>query len=387
VGIGHPRTALFSRGIAAALILAAVVFAGGSGGGASERPAGAGTQAAGVNVMRDLTYYEVDGREMKYDAYVPPGPGPFPGVVLIYGGGWVLGSEKDWEPYARSLAAEGFATFAVEYRLAPQHPYPAAVNDVRASVAAIRARASDFRLDPARIGALGGSAGGHLSALLATIGEGPTDSGARVATAVSWAGPMDLHLAEYPAESHAYLDAFLNCRGAPCDEARVVEASPISHVDPTDGTMLLLQGTEDVLVPAHLAQRMAAALAQAGVHHQLVLIPNAGHDARFTQAVLQPTLDWLRARLGAPARPPSVVADASPPAFVPPASLPTLPPPTRLAPKPTTSGSASASAEENTEQAQEPTSSRRGADDAVPWVGAFVGALAIGAVLFVVARR
>jgi Prolyl oligopeptidase family len=205
-----------------------------------------------------------------------------------------------------------------------------------------------------------------------------------VTTAVSWAGPMDLHLAEYPVESHAYLDAFLNCRGAPCDEGRVVEASPISHVDPTDGTMLLLQGTEDALVPARQAERMAAALAQAGVGHQLVLVPNVGHDDRFTRATLQPSLEWLRAQLGAPVRPPSAAAPASPQqGFVPPASLPPLPPPTRRAPAPV----ASAPAEESTEQAQAPTSSRRDAGESAPWIGAFAGALAIGAVLFVVARR
>jgi acetyl esterase/lipase len=120
---------------------------------------------------------------------------------------------------------------------------------------------------------------------------------------------MDLHLADYPPESHAYIDAFLNCRGAPCDEARVVEASPISHVDASDGTMLLLQGTDDQLVPARQAERMAAALQQADVGYQLTFVPNAGHDERFTQAVLQPSLDWLRIQLGAPARP----AAASPP--------------------------------------------------------------------------
>jgi fermentation-respiration switch protein FrsA (DUF1100 family) len=194
---------------------------------------------------------------------------------------------------------------------------------------------------------------------------------------------MDLHLADYPPESHAYIDAFLNCRGAPCDEARVVEASPISHVDASDGTMLLLQGTDDQLVPARQAERMAAALQQADVGYQLTFVPNAGHDERFTQAVLQPSLDWLRIQLGAPARP----AAASPPVYVPPASLPPLPPPTRPAAGASPGASAPTAATPEEEQTESPASSRRALDDAVPWVGALVGALAIGAVLFVVARR
>jgi acetyl esterase len=381
--VSHTGLVLCARVVGAALTIAAALLATGSVGAARARPAGAAAQPAGVDVIRDFTYYEVNGRRMRLDAYLPAGLGPHPGVVLIYGGGWVLGDKKMWEPYARTLAAEGFATFAVEYRLAPSDPFPAAVNDVQASVASIRSHAVEFRLDPTRIGALGGSAGGHLSALLATLGEGSLDIGARVRTAVSWAGPMDLHLADYPPESHAYIDAFLNCRGAPCDEARVVEASPISHVDASDGTMLLLQGTDDQLVPARQAERMAAALQQADVGYQLTFVPNVGHDERFTQAVLQPSLDWLRIQLGAPARP----ATASPPVYVPPASLPPLPPPTRFAAGASPGASAPTAATPEEEQAESPASSRRAVDDAVPWVGAFVGALAIGAVLFVVARR
>jgi acetyl esterase len=255
-------------------------------------------QPADVEVRRDLTYRHVDGRDMKLDAFVPAGGGLRPGVIVIYGGGWVLGSKALSEPMARMLADRGFITFAVDYRLAPAHPFPAAVDDVQASVEWVRAHASDFGLDPARVGAIGGSAGGHLAGLLATLGEGPHDRGARVAAAVSWAGPMDLDPDRFGPDTQIYLNAFLNCIGRPCDDATVVAASPISHVDPSDAPILLANGQEDVLVPPDQALRMSAALERAGVLHELLLVPNAGHDPRVVPPVEQPSFDFLRRELG-----------------------------------------------------------------------------------------
>ena len=162
----------------------------------------------------------------------------------------------------------------------------------------MRGHASDFGVDPDRIGAIGGSAGGHLAVLAATMGDGPNDRGARLATAVSWAGPMDLHLVQYGPESHPYIEAFLDCVGRPCDEAKIVAASPISHVDASDPPILLAQGEDDLLVPPDQGIRMAAALEQAGVPRELLLVPNAGHDERVIPPVEQPSYDFLRRELG-----------------------------------------------------------------------------------------
>src|SRR5262249_4505560 len=158
---------------------------------AAGRAGQVGAQAQGVVVRQDLPYREVNGTDLKLDAYLPDGPGPYPGVVLLYGGGGVSGGKTRSEGLRATPAHAARAGLAGNYRLAPRDPYPAAVNDVRASVEWIRRHAAELRVDPARIGALGGSAGGHLAALLATLGEGPRDRESRVLTAVSWAGPMD----------------------------------------------------------------------------------------------------------------------------------------------------------------------------------------------------
>ena len=277
---------------ALAVLSAAPALAGADGTAAAPR------QGVDIDVRHDLTYRHVGGDDLKLDAYIPAGGGTRPGVMVIYGGGWILGSKELSAPFARQLAEQGFVTFAMNYRLAPFHPFPAAVDDVQASVAWVRDHAFDFGLDPARIGAIGGSAGGHLSAMLATLGAGPHDRGSRISTAVSWAGPMDLHPAEFGPDSQIYLDAFLNCIGQPCDESTVVAASPISHVDPSDAPILLAQGEEDQLVPPDQGLRMADTLQAAGVDHELLLVPNAGHDERVVAPVVQPSYRFLRRELG-----------------------------------------------------------------------------------------
>jgi acetyl esterase/lipase len=280
------------------LLLGVLAAAGSAGVGVADPAAGSPGVGAKVRVERDITYRRVGGKGLKLDAYVPPGGGRRPAVIALYGGGWVLGNKSMSAPLASTIADQGFVTYAIDYRLAPKHPFPAAIDDVRASVEWVRSHASDFGVDPDRIGAIGGSAGGHLAVLAATMGDGPHDRGARLATAVSWAGPMDLHLVRYGPESHPYIEAFLDCVGRPCVEAKIVAASPISHVDASDPPVLLAQGEEDVLVPPDQGIRMAAALEQAGVPRELLLVPNAGHDERVIPPVEQPSFDFLRRELG-----------------------------------------------------------------------------------------
>jgi acetyl esterase len=278
----------------AALAIGLIVPASAAGGAGRNLKAPA---ASRVQVEHDLTYREVGGEKLKLDAYLPVGEGIRPGVMVIYGGGWILGSKQLSGPMAEMLAEQGYVAFAMNYRLAPQHPFPAAVDDVRASTAWVREHAAEFGLDPGRIGAIGGSAGGHLAAMLATSGHGPLDRGSRVAAAVSWAGPMDLHPNLFGPDTQPYLDAFLDCFPE-CEESKIVAASPISHVDPTDAPLFIANGDSDILVPTDQALRMAAALDAAHVPHQLVIVPNAGHDERLLPPVVGPSLQFLRQKLG-----------------------------------------------------------------------------------------
>lgn len=151
-----------------------------------------------VTVLPDLEYGAADGEPLLLDACLPPGLDPaaasVPGIIVIHGGSWREGVKDSvaWRAVCTWLAAAGYPAFSVQYRLAPEHPFPAGFDDVRTAVEWLRDSAERYGVDPARIGVFGGSAGGNLAALVGTSGEGDLDAGARVAAVVDLSGPIDL---------------------------------------------------------------------------------------------------------------------------------------------------------------------------------------------------
>lgn len=241
---------------------------------------GAAAQTDDVEIQEDVRYTAPGELRLTLDAYLPPGEGPFPAVVVIPGGGWSRAT-KDLPALielSTTLAQNGFATFAIDYRVSLRAPYPAAVEDVQTAISWIRDNAATFRVSPDRIGAIGHSAGGHLAALAATLGQGPLDQGARIAAAVSMSGPMDLEpLLDAEGEVLEAVQTFLDC--PVIDEGcvqRARAASPVNHVDPSDAPIQLFNSTEE-MIPAEQATSMAEALESAGVPHQLTLIPGDRH--------------------------------------------------------------------------------------------------------------
>ena len=244
----------------------------------------------------DIVFAEHDGVRLLGDLYAPKGLDKTPALVAVHGGGWQIGDRKfysNWGPY---LARNGFAVFAIEYRLMKPgvKTYPGSVYDTKAAVQYVRAKAGDFGIDPDRIGMIGDSAGAHLSALVALAGEEPAFSSqyrseasaalpAKVKAVVGFYGVYDM-LAQWQHDlvtrprdniSEKYLSA------APHTNRKVFfEASPISYatVDRNSTRFLLIHGDHDDIVdPATQSAAFLLALKQAGFFVRTVVIPGAGH--------------------------------------------------------------------------------------------------------------
>jgi acetyl esterase/lipase len=155
-----------------------------------------------VKAAFNKVYAQVGGRRILGDLFTPEakGRGPFPAVVVVHGGGWLNGYKDKFQALAIALADRGFVTFAIEYRLGHEAKFPAGIHDCNAAVRYLRANAKAFNLDPNRIGAVGGSAGGHLVGLMATGSDVPALQGsggnpeqsARLQAAVVMAGPLEI---------------------------------------------------------------------------------------------------------------------------------------------------------------------------------------------------
>lgn len=97
--------------------------------------------------------------------FTPPGRGPHPVVVFLHGGGWVIGDPDTHDDQGRALCARGGAVVvSVDYRLAPEDPFPAALDDAGAATAWVAAHAGELGADPARLAVAGDSAGANLAA-------------------------------------------------------------------------------------------------------------------------------------------------------------------------------------------------------------------------------
>ncbi len=267
-----------------------------------------------VTEQQDIVYTTVDGEPVLLDAFLPmTSVKKRPAVVLIHAGGWAIGDQTSFVDDARLLSQLGFVVFSIDYRLAPEHPYPAAIDDVRAAIRWLRqpAQVTAFHIDPKKIGAFGASAGAHLAGMLATLGHGSLTKSSRIQVAVSWSGPMDFTLERdtySSVQGTTNVRDFLGC--APADPgclATEAAASPITYVDKTDAPMLIAN-SEAELVPVDQATRMADALKAAQVQYQLIVLPGVRHAGAFQPDVWNDTVAFLERYLGKPVAPVAPVA-------------------------------------------------------------------------------
>jgi acetyl esterase/lipase len=245
---------------------------------------GAVARAGDFQTIRDVAYAKRDSGELRADVYIPSGGGPFPAVLAVHGGAWRMGAKWQMAGYAQELAAAGLVAVSINYRLAPDHKFPAQIEDCKSAVRWVRRNAAHYKIDPARIGAVGYSAGGHLVALLGTTDpacglEGPDadSTSTRLQCVVAGGAPCDFRLIPPDSEGLAYW-----LGGSRGEQPAVYElASPLTFVSKDDPPILFFHGDADRLVPIFGAQTMVRQLSEVGVLAQLYTIAGAGHIPAF----------------------------------------------------------------------------------------------------------
>jgi len=213
------------------------------------------------------------------------GDGPFPTVLCIHGGGFRAGNRESYDALCKKLAARGYVAATVTYRLAPKHPFPAAVHDVKAAVRWLRANAAKYQIDPARIGVTGGSAGGHLAQFLAVTagvaqfeGElGNAEQSSAVACVVNYYGPSDLTKSYGKSVDAAEVLPLFLGGNLEQERHRHILASPLYWVTPEASPTLCIHGTEDKYVAHEQAEWIIERLKAADVEAELLTLEGAGH--------------------------------------------------------------------------------------------------------------
>ena len=209
-----------------------------------------------AGLIPDIEYSHPTGESLKLDASIPDGPGPFPAAILVHGGGWVAGDKQTYIIYIfEPLSKANFAWFSINYRLAPKHKFPAAMEDTEAAIRFVKANAKKYKVDPSRIALIGESAGGHI---------------------VSWVGVQKSPL--------------------------LIKGSPVTFVQRGTPPFLMIHGRKDDGVPFEQSVQMCDKLKAFGNTCDLIEL-DAGHGMDTWEPhpelhfYKQKMIDWLKEKL------------------------------------------------------------------------------------------
>ena len=262
--------------------------------------------AGSFKIEPNVVYGMYSGAALLMDVYQPAQPNGY-GVVFISGSGWTmplaydapeLKSNDQTKLYASALASAGYTTFALNHRALPRFRYPAPVEDAQRAVRFVRHHAVRFGIRADRIGASGGSSGGHLVSMLGTLeGQGRPDDpdpverqSAKVQCVVARAAPVNFLTGNNGNFILGMARPLAGAEGT-AEYKLFQEASPVTHITPDDPPFLLMHGDKDEQVAFAQSQEMEAKLKAAKVTVKFLLVPGAGHGPTFPGAVNPP--DYL----------------------------------------------------------------------------------------------
>ena len=302
-----------------------------------------------IEVFEDLVYGRVSGGALLCDLARPklnPGSALTPAILGVPGGCWRNGHKRDTSTIVVTQWAQqfGFLAMSIEYRLIGAAAAPACYQDVQCALRYLHANAAEHNIDPEKIFVIGQSAGGHLAALCATLGDSSDEilktggwegASSRVAAAIPVAGPFELEPKDgmrfvqteqvFPAGVERY-DTVYDAYPAPAwrvywTPRETVElsasggahgmtevgaagaiaarqlASPINHVAKGKPPLLILSSETDISAPLPNAERMCVEMAKCGQEFEFEDWPEEGH-MQITDRVIVRSLRFLQERFG-----------------------------------------------------------------------------------------
>ena len=241
--------------------------------------------------LRDVEYLQTPGETWEARIYQPQGTGPFPALLFVHGGAWNAGTRTGHELFNRGLAAGGLVVVAVDFRLAPDHNYPAQVMDVNYAARWVKAHASEFNARPDAVGGSGSSSGGHTIMLSAMRPDDPrygTHSSSELEgydarldyVLLTW--PVLDSYARYQYARDAGMDRLVERTEAyfPSQDA-IREGNPQGILDRGEHAVLppvlIIQGTADDNVPMSIPESFVASYRPAGGEIELEVFPGMPH--------------------------------------------------------------------------------------------------------------
>jgi acetyl esterase len=243
----------------------------------------------------DVAYRHADGQSWLARVYQPQGPGPFPALLDIHGGAWSEGDRLLNALLDQALAASGLVVAAIDFRLAPQHPYPASIQDTNYATRWLKAHAGELGADPRRVGGLGASSGGHMVMLSAMRPRDPRyaalpleapDADASLGYVLAVWPILDPYARYFFAQRTGRRDLVRATEGYFLSQDTMQEGSPQCILDRGETVQmpptLIIQGTADTNLSLDMIERFVATYRRRGGFCELELFPGLPH--RFAHA-------------------------------------------------------------------------------------------------------
>ena len=277
---GINRRSVLQAGVA----FAGATFSGATAWAQAEKPAYA-------FMVKDLVYGTLGGKPRLARLYQPAGGGPFPAVLQIHGGAWNNKDRTDGQHTALELAAAGIVVLSIDFRNAPEAPYPASLQDINYGIRWLKAHAREFGADAARVGAYGTSSGGHQILLAAMRPDDPRyrlhplaeapDMDARLAFVISGWGVLYPLVRYNLAKEQGKADIAKSHEIFFGNEAGQLEATPALVIERGEKVFLppamVFQGAKDEWTTVELAERLAKAWRGGGSTMDLVMPEGERH--------------------------------------------------------------------------------------------------------------